>query len=309
MILDKDLVLFPTRKSGVKPVIIELLFVQIPSATSKTGSGRFLKVNRTQNNMKKVALILLSIIGTAALASASTLNSYTATAAPGSNPDGVDQSSIPVQVWTQTQGITPTGSGSGEGSWTLIPNSWQMYTYPDGNNVIGSITETHMFDGGALTVGQTVSLAFEMSATNPHTDVGVDLLNGSGDAVTFGIYGAEPDPSNTPYTGSGYFYSDAGSGGDVSAGSMGYQYHSEFNISFTVTGANTYSAVAGTDSWSGTFSGSLLGIDLFNNAAGNGSDVCFNNLAIVPEPGTFALVGAGLALLLGSRRFSTALRG
>ena len=194
MILDKNLVLFPTRKSGVKPVIIELLFVQKPSATSNTGSGRFLKVNRTQNNMKKVALILLSLIGAAGMASASTLNSYTATAAPGSNPDGVDQNSIPVQVWTQTQGTG--GSGSGYGTWTLIPNCWQMYTYPDGNNVIGTITETHMFDGGALAIGQTVSLAFEMSATNPHTDVGVDLLNGSGDAVTFGIYGAEPDATN-----------------------------------------------------------------------------------------------------------------
>jgi len=265
-----------------------------------------LKVNRTQNNMKKVALLLLSLIGAAGMASASTLNSYTATAAPGSNPDGVDQNSNPVQVWTQTQGTG--GSGSGEGSWTLTPNYWQIYTYPDGNNVIGPITETHMFDGGALAIGQTVSLAFEMSATNPHTDVGVDLLNGSGDAVTFGIYGAEPDATNPYYTGSGYFYSDAGSGGDVNAGSMGYQYHSAFNISFTVTGANTYSAVAGTDSWSGTFSGSLLGIDVFNNAAGNGSDVAFNNLAVVPEPGTFALVGVG-ALLLGSRRFLTALRG
>jgi len=257
--------------------------------------------------MKKVVLTLISLIGAAGLASAAVEVSYTATAAPGSNPDGVDQNSNPVQVWTQTQGTG--GSGSGFGTWTLIPNYWQMYSYPDGNNVIGTITDTHMFDGGALAIGQTVSLSFEMSATNPHTDVGVDLLNGSGAAVTFGIYGAEPDATNPYYTGSGYFYSDAGSGGDVNAGSMGYQYHAAFNISFTVTGANTYSAVAGTDSWSGTFSGSLLGIDVFNNAAGNGSDVAFNNLAIVPEPGAFALVGAGLALLLGTRRFSAARRG
>ncbi|HKW28284.1 MAG TPA: PEP-CTERM sorting domain-containing protein [Verrucomicrobiae bacterium] len=250
--------------------------------------------------MKKAALILLSIIGAAGMASASTPVSYTATGAPGSNPDGVDQNSTPVQVWTQTQGVG--GSGSGFGTWTLIPNYWQMYSYPDGNNVIGTITDTHMFDGGALAIGQTVSLAFEMSATNPHTDVGVDLLNGSGAAVTFGIYGAEPDATNPYYTGSGYFYSDAGSGGDVSAGSMGYQYHSAFNISFTVTGANSYSAVAGTDSWSGTFSGSLLGIDVFNNAAGNGSDVAFNNLTVVPEPSAWAMLLVGGMTLLGRRR-------
>ncbi|HTQ51761.1 MAG TPA: hypothetical protein VMJ12_13690 [Candidatus Acidoferrales bacterium] len=258
--------------------------------------------------MKKAVLALIGLIGAAGLVSASNNVSYTATAAPGSNPDGVDQNSTSVQVWQQTQGTG--GSGSGFGTWTLIPNYWQMYTYPDGNNVIGTITETHLFDGGALAIGQTVSLAFEMSATNPHTDVGVDLLNGSGAAVTFGIYGAEPDATNPYYTGNGYFYSDAGSGGDVSAGSMGYQYHSAFNISFTVTGANSYSAVAGTDSWSGTFSGSLLGIDLFNNAAGNGSDVAFNNLTVAPEPGTFAFAGIGLALLVANRcRSSKALRG
>ncbi len=250
--------------------------------------------------MKKVVLTLISLIGAASLAAAADNVSYTATAAPGSNPDGVDQNSNPVQVWQQTLGTG--GSGSGFGTWTLIPNYWQMYTYPDGNNVIGTITETHMFSGGALAIGQTVSFDFEMSATNPHTDVGVDMLNGSGAAITFGIYGAEPDSTNPWYTGSGYFYSDAGSGGDVSAGSMGYQYHTAFNISFTVTGANTYSAVAGTDSWSGTFSGSLLGIDVFNNAAGNGSDVAFNNLTIVPEPGTFIMFGSGLLGLAGLLR-------
>ena len=254
--------------------------------------------------MKKVVLTLISLIGAAGLASAAVNVSYTATAAPGSNPDGVDQNSNPVQVWTQTQGTG--GSGSGFGTWTLVPNYWQMYTYPDGNNVIGTIVDAHMFDGGALAIGQTVSLAFEMSATNPHTDVGVDLLNGSGAAVTFGIYGAEPDATNPYYTGSGYFYSDAGSGGDVNAGSMGYQYHSAFNISFTVTGANTYSAVAGTDSWSGTFSGSLLGIDVFNNAAGNGSDVAFNNLTVVPEPSTWAMLVVGGMTLLGRRIFRRA---
>jgi len=250
--------------------------------------------------MKKVVSTLISLIGAVGLASAADNVSYTASDAPGNAPDGVDQSSNPVQVWQQTQGTG--GSGSGYGTWTLIPNYWQIYSYPDANNVIGTITETHMFTGGALGVGQTVSLDFEMSATNPQTDVGVDLLNGSGAAVTFGIYGAEPDATNPWYTGSGYFYSDAGSGGDVNAGSMGYQYHSAFNISFTVTGANTYSAVAGTDSWNGTFSGSLLGIDVFNNAAGNGSDVAFNNLTVVPEPGTMAFVGISLLMLFGFGR-------
>lgn len=83
---------------------------------------------------------------------------------------------------------------------------------------------------------------------------------------------------------------------------MGYQYQNAFNIAFTVTGANTYSAIAGSDNWSGTFSGSLTGIDVFNDAGGNGSDVGFNNLTVVPEPGTLALVSAGGALLFACQR-------
>jgi hypothetical protein len=84
---------------------------------------------------------------------------------------------------------------------------------------------------------------------------------------------------------------------------MGYQYQNEFNIAFTVTGANTYSAAAGSDSWSGTFSGSLTGIDVFNHDAGNASDVGFNNLTVaVPEPGVVGLASLGGALLLGYRR-------
>jgi hypothetical protein len=137
-----------------------------------------------------------------------------------------------------------------------------------------------------------------MRAIDPGKQVGVDILNGSGAAITFGIFGGEPGPY--PYTGSGYYYSDAGSA-YVSAGSMGYQYQSEFNIAFTVTGANTYSAAAGSDTWSGTFSGSLIGMDVFNLGAGDASDVAFNNLTVIPEPTTIALIGIGLSLLVGNR--------
>jgi hypothetical protein len=261
--------------------------------------------------MKKILLTTIGMFSVVGLASASNNFSYTATDTPGNTPDGMDQSSSPVNVWSMQ--FTPgTGAGAGQGAYfgtsfggeTL--SGWQIWSSPGsspgGPGVSGSVDATDLFAGGALSIGQTVSLNFEMRATDLGTDVGISLLNGSGNAVTFGIFGGEPNGAN-PYTGNGYFYSDAGST-YASAGGMGYQYQSEFNIAFTVTGAGTYSAVAGSDSWSGTYSGSLLGIDVFNHAAGNGSDVAFNNLTVgaVPEPSAWAMSAVGGLMLLGFRR-------
>jgi hypothetical protein len=259
--------------------------------------------------MKKNLMFLLSLASAVSVASASNDFDYTATATPGNTPDGVDQNSNPVDVWTVTD-APGTGTGNGQGQYfgtafggeTL--SGWQIWTSPGsspgGPGVSGSVNAVDTFAGGALSIGQTVSINYEMRATDTGTQVGVSLLNGSGPAITVGIFGGEPNAAN-PYTGNGYYYSDAGST-YASAGSMGYQYQSEFSMAFTVTGADTYSAVVGSDSWTGTFNGSLTGIDVFNDGAGNGSDVAFNNLEVVPEPSTLAMLVSGGAMLLGHRR-------
>jgi hypothetical protein len=249
--------------------------------------------------MKRTLLIFLILVGafsTARFASASNTFSYTATGIPGNNPDGKDQNSNPLQVWTlitSAGGTNGTGDSGADGSGAYFgnpdgaggiggssENSWQIFSFQnDGVGLGGSVDATNQFAGGALTVGQTVSINFVMRATDPATngrpagEVGISLLNGSADAITFYIYGGGPG---------WYFYTDAGSTG-AKAGAMTYQYQTAFNISFTVTGANTYSAIAGSDTWSGTFNGSLTGIDVFNHAGGNASDVGFNNLTIAPE--------------------------
>ena len=170
----------------------------------------------------------------------------------------------------------PDGNGDVGGN----VNAWQEYSYQnDGTALGGSVDSYNTFAGGALTVGQTVSINFVMRATDPAAnghpagEVGVSLLNGTNTAITFFIYGGGPGY---------YFYTDAGKT-NADAGPMTYQYQNPFNIAVTVTGPNAYNATAGSDSWSGTFNGSLTGIDVFNHAGGNGSDVGFNNLAIAPE--------------------------
>ncbi len=241
--------------------------------------------------MKRALLILIGVISVVRLASASNNFSYTATAAPGSTPDGVDQNSNPVNVWTvvTTPGGTNGAGDSGEdGSGVYfgspfgggLGNVWQEYSYQnDGVALGGSVDSYNTFAGGALAVGQTVSINFEMRATDPAANgypagqVGVSLLNGTNIAINFYIYGGGPG---------WYFYTDAGTNA-ADAGPMTYEYQSPFNIVFTVTGTNTYLAVAGSDTWTGRFNGSLTGIDVFDHAGGNGSDVGFNNLTVAPE--------------------------
>ena len=246
--------------------------------------------------MKRILLVLFCVFSAVSLASASNIFSYTATASPGSSPDGVDQNNNPVSVWTiiQTDGGTNGANDNGvDGQGVYFGNpdggggiaggsegSWQEYSYQnDGTGLGGSIDATNQFAGGPLTAGQTVSINFVMRATDAPTNglapglVGVSLLSGTNVAVTFYIYGGGPGY---------YLYADAG-GTNKDAGPMSYQYQSAFNIAFTITGANSYTALAGLDNWSGTFNGQITGIDVFNHAGGNGSDVGFNNLAIAPE--------------------------
>ncbi|HXI85011.1 MAG TPA: PEP-CTERM sorting domain-containing protein [Verrucomicrobiae bacterium] len=256
--------------------------------------------------MNKILLCIVSLVSAASLASAANNVSYTATANPASNPDGVDQSANPVDVWTvtTTPGFNGTdGSGSYYGSQPSLGNAWQLFSFQNsGVGHGGSAFATTTFAGGALAIGQTVSINFNMRALDApgggtnlsiNGQAGISLLNGSGSAITFAIIGGGPN---------NYYYTDAGSTG-ANAGPMPYQYQSFFNIAITATGPGTYSAVAGSDSWSGTYSGSLIGMQVFDSKGGNGSDVGFNNLMVVPEPGTFGLVAGGLAVFgLGFRR-------
>lgn len=243
--------------------------------------------------MKKSLLALLSVIAAAGMASASNDFSYTATAGPAANPDGIDvlNGNAPVDAWQET--VIPGTSGGagsyGNGGWG--GTGWYLYSYNDATG--GTVQERDTFAGGALAIGQTVSLMWGNANILTGQQVGLSILDGSGNQdIIFSFTGGD--------SGGQYRYTDASVTGQESG--YGFQYYTMFNVAFTVTGANTYSATAGTASWTGTFTGSLSGIEVFNNAAGDSSDVGFNALTVIPEPSTMVLVSAGTALLVCYQR-------
>jgi hypothetical protein len=238
-----------------------------------------------------VALIMAMSVGLAMNSrdsEASTMVSYVASGDPGGAPDANGQS---VDAWTTTQ--SPIG-GSGSGffsPFTLPATPWVLYSYPNG--VDGSIQASHSFSGGSLGIGQTVSIDWANRAIDPGGAVGVSLTNGGTAVATVKFVGGDP--------GGVYRYDDAG-GANQSTGE-GFAYQNMQTFKFTLNSATTYTASYGATSWNGTISGAIDGIQVFNNGGGNGSDVPFNNLGIVPEPSSVILAAlAGMCFISLRRR-------
>jgi hypothetical protein len=242
--------------------------------------------------MKKILLSLFGLVCATGLAAAADNVFYTATADPGLSPDGMNQNSTPADVWQV--GLSATGgSGSYFGTFGDLANSWYIYSFPMGG-AKGSVDALHTFDGGALSIGQTVSLSFLNRTAAAGGSIGLSLMGGSSSLITFSWTAGD----------SVYRYTDAGVSGQSTG--FNWEYQNAFDLSFTLTGSATYSASVSdgvtTANWTGAYSGPITGIDIFNNVGGNNSDVGFNNLAVTPEPSTWALLATGGALLLGFRR-------
>jgi Concanavalin A-like lectin/glucanases superfamily len=197
---------------------------------------------------------------------AATPATYVASADPGLAPDANDNVD---DAWTVT--LSPTGGrGSFQGFAELgIGSAWAMYSYPDGG-VSGTATADHTFTGGALTAGQSVRLDLANSAIAAGATVGVSLTSGGTPVATFKYVGNDPQGI--------YRYDDLG-GTDQSTGEP-FAYRTPAKFEFSVNSAGSYTAAYGLSAWNGTISGPVDGIRVFNNMAGDGSDVIFNNLVV-----------------------------
>ena len=261
--------------------------------------------------------LLLAFTGFAGLATpafASTNVSYTATADPNTAPDGVDSNGNAVDVWTfghagsDTGATAPNnygsflgnsganGGGSGAGAGT---SAWGLYANRDYTGATNSGNEANIgytFAGGMLTLGQSVSIAFDGGYVDTGNQYGLRLFNSSGFALSLSFVGGD----------SAYRYYDNATSGN----SAGFGYTPDgFTFKYTQLTLTTYSAVvtqgtATLGSWTGTVNSAPTFIQVYDSSAGSGSnyDVYANNLQIVPEPGSLTLCGGLGAVLLGLAR-------
>ena len=153
-----------------------------------------------------------------------------------------------------------------------------------------------MFAGGALSIGQTVSINFLANSVDTGREYGIRLLNGTNFVLSLSFVGGDV-----------YRYYDGSSSGNSP---FSYQ-RNGFNFAYTQNTATTYTVVAtaiGSITVIGTFSGTDGAggapdtMQIYNESAGMDNNVLTNNFAIVPEPSSYAFLGTGLGLCLWSLR-------
>lgn len=179
-------------------------------------------------------------------------------------------------------------------------NAWGLY-----GNSGQTANATRPFTG-TLSIGQTVSIDIDQGFEQGGSVVGIGLQNGAGSNLVE-VYYAGGDSVNS------WKKNDSGGQANLSP-NVGFTSNG-LHLSITLNTATTYSgtlAQLNGGSASASFSGTLISqtdegiaqIRLFNFNAGSGgaANAFFNNLAIVPEPSTMALVGLGLFGALALRR-------
>lgn len=136
--------------------------------------------------------------------------------------------------------------------------------------------------GSTLSVGQTFSL-----------DIAVNFRNGN---KGFSLFDGATEIFNLNIGGDDY---------TINGSSIGATYSSTaiFNVSLTQTSltSGAYSVLYNATTYNGSFTGLASGFKLYNSGTNGGGDgaadnLYFNNLSIVPEPSSLALI-AGPALL------------
>jgi len=236
---------------------------------------------------KNVFLLIAVACISVSAAHAADVVLYTASDSPGSAPDGNNGA---VDVWTVT--------GDGGASRSLLKDiqdgNTAMWAIWDLNGGDGTYAK-HTFAGGALEVGQSVSIDWAHNVNiESNRSIGIRLMNGDNSEVALVFQGGKQV----------YTKYDTGSGAYVDIAKW-YDRYDIYQLVFTLTGPNTYAmhitegSIADNpegwgndaddgnadvgpivDQWTGSFTGSAItGIQVYT-AGGNDSDQWFDNLSI-----------------------------
>jgi len=167
------------------------------------------------------------------------------------------------------------GSGEGNPSFALFSGSGSA-----GN----SATADRAFTGGALVSGQTFSVIEGNTGLTTGGEIGIQLLSGSTVKWTLKFVGGT----------SFWQINDGASDYNTAQGWVG---STPVALSFTYNGGNSYSysfgSASGINYTASSGISNLTGFRFYSSAQGGGENVGFNNISVVPEPSTFALLGIG----------------
>jgi opacity protein-like surface antigen len=199
--------------------------------------------------------------------------------------------------------VTGDNGGSGFGSWILTSTSGgeggfagsfiggtgagdPAFGIFSGGNAAATFTAFRPFTGGALTSGQGFNVTLGNTATI-NGEIGLSLMDGGTARWTLKFVGGGTD----------WQLNDGGS--DFGAG-QAYVANTPLSFSFTYNGGSSYSYTFGTGSGDGFTASAdisnINGVQFFSVNQGPDQNLGFNNLEVVPEPSTYALLAlSGIA--------------
>lgn len=227
---------------------------------------------------------MLTGVAVSGMAHAASIQSLTASGAPGA-----DGWSVTLTSGNGSENGEFNGDSAGNGGGSVAgagATAWALYA-----NSGQTASATYSLLGGALSIGQTLTLDFDNGWVDNGGEVGVRVLSGSTEGLKFSFTG-----------GNANYMLDNGSITDT-----GFPFTADgLDINFTLTASGQYSIDGG--AFTGTLNNALTSIDrieVFNMNAGGGDErnVFFNNMTVVPEPSSVALLGlGGLAMILRRRK-------